>query len=380
MEQATDDYLSSVYRDPSHGASFSGPDKLYRAVKHRGISKGQVLKWLHSQDAYTLHRFVRRKFSRRRVIVGSIDYQWDADLVDMVSFESNNDGYKYILVVIDILSRYLWTRPLKNKQGIEVTRAFREILDGLRKPKHVRTDKGQEFKSKILQKYFKENGVDHFVTQNEVKANYAERVIKTLKSRIMRYFTLKQTHKWIDVLADFTESYNRTFHRSIKRTPESVNKDNEVEVWMTQYRRQPQSGKIDLKTIKMEKKRKRRTKSIFKFKVGNYVRISNLRGLFDREYDERWTGEVFKIAERFSNQAFPLYKLEDIEGKAIVGTFYQMELQKVDFDPDATFKIEKVLKIRKRKSHPEESLVRWLHWPKKYDSWIESSQVSDVNT
>jgi ribosomal protein L19 len=311
--------------------------------------------------------------------VGSVDYPWDADLVDMVAFKSANHGYKYILIAIDILSQYLWTRPLKNKQGSEVVGAFKDILAvGKRIPRKVRTDKGQEFKAKVLQRYFKENAVHHFVTQNEVKANYAERVIKTLKSRIMRYFTLKQTHKWIDVLASFTDSYNSTYHRSIGMKPQSVNKDNEVEVWMKLYR--PPTVEEKIKSIKKEgrKKKKWRNKSMFKFKVGDHVRISNLCRLFEKEYDERWTGEVFKISKRFHRQMFPLYELEDIEGKAIVGNFYQMELQKVVYDDNQPFKIEKVLKTRKRKGQAKESLVRWLHWPKKYDSWIPSSEVKGI--
>ena len=313
------------------------------------------------------------------MIVGSVDYQWDADLVDMVSFAPDNKAYKYILVAIDILSRHLWTKPLRNKQGTEVVAAFRDIFEGgERKPQHVRTDKGQEFKAKVLQRYFKENGVHHFVTQNEVKANYAERVIKTLKSRIMRYFTLKQTHNWIDVLTDFTDSYNHTYHRSIRRSPRSVNKENEVEVWMTQYRTNPAREESTPIDAKKEKKKSKRTRNVFKFKVGDYVRISNLRGIFEKEYDERWTGEIFKILKRFTRQTFPLYELEDIEGKGIVGNFYQMELQKVYYDPNATFKLEKVLKTRKRKGHEKESLVKWLHWPKKYDSWIPSSQVTGL--
>ena len=59
-----------------------------------------------------------------------------------------------------------------------------------------------------------------------LKANYVERLNRTLKLRISRYFSHKQTHKWINVLSDITHSYNNKFHRTIKRTPTSVNKDN----------------------------------------------------------------------------------------------------------------------------------------------------------
>ena len=227
-----------------------------------------------------------------------------------------------------------------------------------------------------MQKYFKEVGVHHFTTQNEVKANYAERVIKTLKSRIMRYFTLKQTHKWIDVLSDFTFSYNNTFHRTIKRAPQSVNKDNEVDAWIEQYRPSPERHAVIKQDDTKKRTKIRRNKSIFKFKVGDYVRISNLRGMFEKEYDERWTGEIFKISKRMNRQSFPIYELEDVEGESISGTFYEMELQKVYYNAEGSFKIEKVMKTRKKKGKAEESLVKWMHWPKKYNSWIPSSDVT----
>ena len=149
MEASSDEYLASTYRDPSHPASFSGVDKLYRALKDKGVSKGQVRRWLQKQDDYSMHRFVRRRFPRQKVIVGSVDYQWDSDLIDMTAFSSDNDGYKYILVSIDILSHYLWTKPLKNKQGVETVRAFKEIFEqGDRKPRNIRSDKGQEYELK----------------------------------------------------------------------------------------------------------------------------------------------------------------------------------------------------------------------------------------
>ena len=153
-----------------------------------------------------------------------------------------------------------------------------------------------------------------------------------------------------------------------------MNKDNEVETWIKQYRPLPKTTRV--KTEGPSKKKKKLYKNIFKFKQGDFVRISNLRGMFEKEYDERWTGEVFKIAKRMNRQSFPVYQLEDIEGEAIAGTFYEMELQKVYYHAEGSFKIEKVLKTRKKKGQAEESFVKWLHWPKKYNSWIPSSEVT----
>ena len=95
-----------------------------------------------------------------------------------------DEGYNYLLVAIDILSHYTWTRPLKNKTGKEVSKAFNSIFAEGRVPRKIRSDRGTEFTNKTTQQVFREYGVEHFLTNNEVKANCAERVIRTLKLRL----------------------------------------------------------------------------------------------------------------------------------------------------------------------------------------------------
>ena len=211
-----DKYLSSIYYDPKHPGSYAGPAKLYKVVKAAGkkITLHQIREWLKGQETYTLHRRVRHKFPRNRVVVAGIDDQWDTDLMDMVSLSKHNDGVKYVLVAIDIFSRYTWMRPLKSKQGKDVIEAFASIFSEGRKPRALRSDKGTEYTGRLTQQYLREQHVKHFVTQNEVKANYAERVIKTIKGRIFKYFTKKQTYEYIDILKDFVSSYNHTYHGS----------------------------------------------------------------------------------------------------------------------------------------------------------------------
>ena len=215
-----DQYLGSIYFEPNHRASFSGPAKLYRAVKEEGVwdlSLSQIKNWLSAQDAYTLHHSVWRGFPRNRVVVSGIGSQLDMDLADMHSFSKKNDGNTFMLVAIDVFSRYLYTRPLKSKQGKDVAAALSSIFEGISHPiKTARTDKGTEWVNKNVSAFFKKVNVHHFVTQNtEEKANYAERVIRTLKNRIMKYFTHRQSHEWVKKLEDFTESYNKSYHRSI---------------------------------------------------------------------------------------------------------------------------------------------------------------------
>lgn len=359
MSHKWEKYLDSIYFDPAHPGSFGGPDKLYRAVKQDGIykiSRSQINKWLQSIDTYTLHKEPRRNFKRRKVYVPRIDFQWDADLMDMTRISTYNDGFNYVLLVIDIFSRYVWSVPLKTKKGSEVMVGFEKILQLGRQPKNVRTDKGTEFTNNALQSFFKNKAINHFVTQNETKANYAERAIKTIKGRIYRYFTENQSYRYIDRLQDFTEAYNHSYHRSIKMEPVKVNKSNELKVHDLQYHEKP-------------KKKKKR----FKIKIGDQVRLVHHKRPFTREYEERWTGEIFKVVDRFWKGNLPIYKIKDYDGESILGTFYEKELQVVT--PSDVFKIEKILKSRKRKGFPKEYFVKWLRWPPKYNSWITEKNM-----
>ena len=99
----------------------------------------------------------------------------------MQKYSKTNKHYKYLLVVIDIFSKYLWVKPLKNKTGVEVTNAFREIVKTGRKPQKLWTDKGVEYKNRIFKNYLKEEDIELYHTENEEKSCIAERVNRTLK-------------------------------------------------------------------------------------------------------------------------------------------------------------------------------------------------------
>ena len=346
------------YYDAKQPGSLSGVDKLYRSQAH--ATRRELQDWLRGEEAYTLHKPVRYRFPRNKVVVSGLDDQWDADLMEMTG--QPDEGYNYLLVALDILSRYVWTRPLKNKTGKDVSAAFEDIFAEGRIPRKIRSDRGTEFTNKKTQEVFKKHGVKHFLTNNEVKANFAERVIRTLKLRLKRYETWKQTHKWKDIMKDITESYNKTYHRSIKTSPALVTKENQADVWMIQY-----AGE-----------RKTKRDGEFKYKIGDYVRISHLRRTFQREYDERYTGEIFKVVGRKKRSGLNIYKLKDFHDENVLGTFYEPELQRITADPEGVYKVERIIRSRKRRGMEKEYLVRWRHWPKSFDSWVKASDLEDI--
>lgn len=372
------DYLRKLYYTPGKPGAYAGPEKLYQAVKQEGkykIGRQRIRQFLNNEDSYSLYKPNRKTFPRSKVIVNTIDSMRDGDLADVSNIASHNDGYKFLLVLIDIFSRYLFIVPLKNKHHQNIVDGLKLVFQKRRKPNTLRTDKGSEFKNRWVKAYLKKEGIHAIYTQNETKANYAERVIRTMKNLMYRYFMKNRTYRFINILQDLVKSYNKRPHRSLGgNAPANVNKENADEIRLESYL----SGKTKLdvnqsKTLGRSKEKKR-AKPFFKFKIGDDVRLSQLKHPFQRDYQQKWTEEFLKANERYKRGQIPVYKLKDLAGDPIEGTFYESELQKVIKSEDVSYRVEKILK-RRRHGKTQEVYVKWEGWPKKFNSWIPESSL-----
>ena len=99
---------------------------------------------------------------------------------------------------------------MKDKTPNEIVKAFDKILQEGRIPKRLCSDAVKDFILKNFKKYVKSRNITHFVTHTEKQANYVERFIKTLKSKIFKYMVEKNSPRYIDVLPKIVQSYNRT--------------------------------------------------------------------------------------------------------------------------------------------------------------------------
>ena len=145
------------------------------------------------------------------------------DLADMQLISKSNKGFRFLLSVIDIYSKYACVIPLRDEKGIAITYAFQKILkESNRKPNKIWVDKGSEFYNNSFKKWLKDNDIEMYSTNNEGKSVIAERFIRTLKNKIYKYMTSISKNVYIDKLDDIVNKYNNTYHSTIKMKPVDV--------------------------------------------------------------------------------------------------------------------------------------------------------------
>jgi len=163
----------------------------------------------------------------------------------------------------------------------------------------------------------------------------------------VKYFTANSTRKYIDILDEFVNRYNNTVHSSIKMTPTEANKrENETQVWRNLY------GDYSPPERKAPK-----------FSIDDKVRITEKKSIFEKGYTPCWTEEIFVVSEVSYTDSIT-YKLKDLNGEEIKGSFYEQELQNTTQE---MFRIEKVIR---RKG--DKSLVKWVGYPDEFNSWVSS--------
>lgn len=298
-----------------------------------------------------LHKQARRNFPRRHVVMKDIDDLWQADLIDMQSVSKENSNYKYILVIIDTFSKYAWVYPLKQKKKENVHHAFQDLFQKDRVPKNLQTDLGTEFYNEKLKKLLQLYKINHYSTYTSKKASIVERLIRTLKNKMYKQFSLQGNYKWKDnILFTLINLYNNTVHRTIGMKPNEVTKSNKNHILK----------KYALLHNKFTSKKSR-------FKVGDFVRISKYKGTFEKGYTPNWSTEIFKI-RKLQNTNPTTYLIEDARNRPILGSFYSEELQKTKH-PNI-YLVEKVIKKKGKKI-----FVKWLGLPTVENSWVDKSQV-----
>ena len=351
-----------LYFSSNSSSAFTGKRQFLLAVKKKLGSEKKLLqraeKWLNAQDTYTLHKPITygKTKNRRPIIVSGIDSCWQMDLADLPQFAADNNSFRYILFVIDVFSRFAWAKALQNKTGSTIADALNDIfITSKRVPMYIQSDLGKEFFNKPVQSLLKQNNIHHYVTQNrDVKASICERLQRTIKDRLYRYFTHSSSYKYIDILPSIMKAYNDSPHSSLDMPPSEVTLENQEEVWNRQYH--AKSEVYDARHY------------VGRFKEGDIVRVTKLRSLFEKGSLPNWTQELFTTTTVLPTKPIT-YTIMDMKSEPVLGTWYSWELQKVN--TNNLYKIEKVLKKQKF-GGKWRYFVKFLGYDDSFNDWVDN--------
>ena len=206
-----------------------------------------------------------KNYPTNKLVYSHIDEIWSIDLADMVDYIiSNNKGYRYIFIIIDNFSKFLWAIPLKNKQSQTITNEISNILTtSRRKPLKIESDRGSEFFDSFFQNLLKSNNIQHYSRFTDEGPSKAERVIRTVRSLLKKPVFEKGRADWLSELPSAIKQYNNTIHTSTKMTPN-------------------QASRKSNEKIEYDNPRDNRQKQRPKYKLGQPVRTADIKRVFSK--------------------------------------------------------------------------------------------------
>ena len=361
--------LLRLYNTPQTPSSFGSIQHLLNNAKKENpsITLKDVREFLEGEDAYTLHKNTFKRFPRRKIIAPKPGVIASCDLADMALLHRQNRGYKYILVFIDIFSRFAQAVPIKRKDGKTMVEALKNILNSghFNNLRRLNSDEGKEFYNKHVQQLLDSKGIILYsVSSKEIKASIAERFIRTIKGKLYKYMTHNNVRSYIDVLPSIIQSYNNTPHRGLgkDKTPSQIHNLTTNDEIREQFKIMYKSNPTPAKSFSS------------KLTIGQVVRIADEKRnwVFRKGYTIQNTLELFKIKRIDISQSPTVYYLEDLQGDPIKGVFYREELVPSKLPEFFRIDIIRSKTVAGRKKY----LVKWRGYPDSFNSWIDQEQVA----
>jgi len=300
--------IRQYYENPRYGL-FSAP-KLAKTIRsqHPEIRTADVVRFVARQPAAQINHEVHlnRRDKYNKILAFHPNDVWQADLLDVQNLSGVNKNYRYILNVIDVYSRYLWSFPLKTKGAQDVATALTELISKVGAPDNFPSDHGKEFLNNAVQGLLKKHNTKqhlHEVGDHNV-LGIIERVNRTVRELFRKWFALKGTKVWLDVHDDLVANYNGSVHSTLRQRP--------VDVYAS--------------TVYPDTKPHRR--AVPQYMPGDRVRLRTVLKMFDKP-EERWSRGVYTVTQKVGKT----YELKNEQGDVLKQRHKPDKLQKV---PDGT--------------------------------------------
>ena len=362
LQTETAQILSKLYYDHKLEGALGGVEDLH-ALAHRlgftNISLQDCKLFLSSQRPYALYKRARLRYPHNRTVAWFPGQNVQADLMINLENADENLGFKYIYVQVDVYSRFLYCFPMKDRTPQSVIAALTDMMNSVPWKQTILLywDREGAFVSKAVRSFLREKGIRVFYSRSEVKSSLAERMVRYLRKQFVRWFVFTKSKRWLERLPHIVSSYNNRRHSVTGKRPLDVCVDPHVIPPIPE-----QKSSLD-------------TARKLGIKVGDYVRISIIRGKLTKEVGGKsdmktWSPEVFQVWRVRTSTNHPMYYLKDLLGQKLVGGFLAPEISKVHgFQASNPKQVENVYSER-HNGDVKERLVSYVNYPSSFIEWI----------
>lgn len=261
--------------------NFDGADELYRKAKlqNKNITKQEVKDWLKEQSTHqqtTVKKVGNKNF---KPIYSDDMYSFQMDLTFLPKYKSANDKYYIIFTAININSRYVYAYYAKDKKTDTIISMLDLFLKNAGIIHSITCDSGSEFISHEAEKWFNDNNIKIFLVVKEShKLGIINRFHRTLKDKLLKYFTANNSVRWIDTIDKIIYNYNHTINKGIGFTPTEASKGFIQSIIINNAIDKTNGIKDD------------------DIKVGDKCRVENKKELFDK-LQNKYSNEVYTIVK-----------------------------------------------------------------------------------
>lgn len=230
--------MDSIYTNPQHHAAYGGSRALQKAT---GLPSKTVKKFLNKNATFRKFKKNVTKFKRARIYAPSLAFVYQADLFELQKLSRSNNGYRYIVLVVDCFSRMVYARPIKRKTAELVAAAMRDIFDGIEKSGILSekvllgSDLGTDLWNTEVDKVYDHFNINHYALRKPKKASLAEISGRYLLDRLYKHLDATNSKRWIDDLQKFVAAKNNRPNKRLGLAPAQVDDGNQTAVYKRLY-------------------------------------------------------------------------------------------------------------------------------------------------
>ena len=318
--------IKKVYFRPGN---LGGIESTLRALKkeHPSIkfTRKDVADFISKQSVNQV--FQNAKKPVYHSIVGQKGGSYQGDLMFLEQYSKQNKNYKGMALFIHVDTRMLYAYPFKTKSMTEMHTIVKKFLEEINHEiVGLTTDSGVEWKNAQVSRLLTENNIEHFVTDpgNHTVLSRVDRVTRTLREKIERWFKVTGKVIWIDVIEKIVYAYNHAFHHGIDMEPASAGEDDEARI-----------------RVEARQRGAKAVKEFEALQVGDQVRLLMDSAAFVKKTQARYSDEVYTIdskdgfsfrirsaagvLQRKKYQHYKLLKISSVSGEPLVNPVHHIE-------------------------------------------------------